>query len=376
MSVFKNFTIATAVVFQLFSPAAAYAQTAETALKERISITENLWDLSGDAKIINREGRQVLEMKSGRAFVKDRIFSSGVYEFEMLVSGERSFPGVRFLGQEGRNNELFYIRPHQSGNPDASQYTPVFNGSSAWQLYHGDGFAAPIEIPMQEWFKIRLDIYEDSALISLNGEPQLHIVDLLLNKSEGYFGFGSSFDGALYADLEITPIANYVDPKEAEPITPLEPGTVENWMVSGAMDEQAARNLALASKWDDVKWSSLQVDKSGVANLAKIAARSKTEFTSIAKITVESDKAVSVPMDLAFSDIVDVFVNGNPIYHGDDSYLSRDYRFLGSIGFYDQLNIALKPGPNEVVFVVSESFGGWGVGARFKDESNTIKIVQ
>jgi len=37
--------------------------------------------------------------------------------------------------------EHFYIRPHQSGNPDANQYTPVFNGVSAWQLYHGALYA-------------------------------------------------------------------------------------------------------------------------------------------------------------------------------------------------------------------------------------------
>ena len=31
------------------------------------------------------------------------------------------------------------MRPHKSGKPDALQYTPVFNGLSAWQLYYGDG---------------------------------------------------------------------------------------------------------------------------------------------------------------------------------------------------------------------------------------------
>ena len=39
------------------------------------------------------------------------------------------------------------MRPHQVGNPDAIQYTPVFNGLSAWQLYHGDGFWQPARFP-------------------------------------------------------------------------------------------------------------------------------------------------------------------------------------------------------------------------------------
>ena len=40
------------------------------------------------------------------------------------------------------------LRPaHQMGNPDAVQYTPVFNDISAWQLYHGPGFWAPLDVP-------------------------------------------------------------------------------------------------------------------------------------------------------------------------------------------------------------------------------------
>jgi hypothetical protein len=39
-------------------------------------------------------------------------------------------------------------------------------------------------------------------------------------------------------------------------------------------------------------------------------------------------------MHLGFSDRAVVYLNG-PRSAGDDSYRSRDYRFLGSIGWYD-----------------------------------------
>ena len=42
------------------------------------------------------------------------------------------------------------------GNPDAVQYTPVCNDVSAWQLYHGPGFWAPLAFPLDEWFTIRV----------------------------------------------------------------------------------------------------------------------------------------------------------------------------------------------------------------------------
>ena len=60
---------------------------------------------------------------------------------------------------------------------------------------------------------------------------------------------------------------------------------------------------------------------------------------------------------------------GRALFRGDDAYRSRDYRFLGSIGWYDTLYVPLEAGDNELVVAVSEDFGGWGVQARFPDAS-------
>jgi hypothetical protein len=46
---------------------------------------------------------------------------------------------------------------------------------------------------------------------------------------------------------------------------------------------------------------------------------------------------------------------------GSDAFASRDYRFLGTIGLYDELFLPLEVGDNEVWLAVSEGFGGWGV---------------
>ena len=62
-----------------------------------------------------------------------------------------------------------------------------------------------------------------------------------------------------------------------------------------------------------------------------------------------------------------MFLNGRQLYRGDDTYRSRDYRFLGSIGYYDTLFLPLLEGENELVVAVSEDFGGWGVQARFTE---------
>jgi hypothetical protein len=70
-------------------------------------------------------------------------------------------------------------------------------------------------------------------------------------------------------------------------------------------------------------------------------------------------------MDLGFSDRAVVYLNGQPLYAGRDDYRTRDYRFLGSIGWWDTIYLPLREGDNELVIAVSETFGGWGVMARF-----------
>jgi len=66
-------------------------------------------------------------------------------------------------------------------------------------------------------------------------------------------------------------------------------------------------------------------------------------------------------------EVIERYLNGRPIFAGRDDYRSRDYRFLGSIGWWDTVFLPLAQGDNELVIAVSETLGGWGVQARFTD---------
>ncbi len=59
--------------------------------------------------------------------------------------------------------------------------------------------------------------------------------------------------------------------------------------------------------------------------------------------------------------------NEKALYEVRDNFMSRDYRFLGTVGFSDTLFLPLKKGANELWFVVPEDFGGWGVKAKFQN---------
>lgn len=70
-----------------------------------------------------------------------------------------------------------------------------------------------------------------------------------------------------------------------------------------------------------------------------------------------------------YSDDIQAFVNGQLVYADTNAFRTRDYRYLGTIGFFDSLYLSLKEGDNEVLLTLKEGFGGWGMKAKIDDQS-------
>ena len=102
-------------------------------------------------------------------------------------------------------------------------------------------------------------------------------------------------------------------------------------------------------------------------NLARAHGVRDGADTVLARTSIRSDGRRTKRLRLGFSDRVRAYLNGRLLFAADDTYRSRDYRFLGSIGWWDSLWLQLEDGDNELVLAVSETFGGWGVQARFDD---------
>ena len=102
--------------------------------------------------------------------------TNGTIEVDVLMHGIRSFMGVMFRAQENGNFELFYLRPHKDGLPDAIQYTPNLNRQSLWQLYTHDATAA---VPLQRdrWVPIKITFAARKAAIYVDGQssPALEV---------------------------------------------------------------------------------------------------------------------------------------------------------------------------------------------------------
>jgi hypothetical protein len=117
------------------------------------------WDLQGQAKQVNYQGRKSLFLDGGAAVLKDFEMRDAVIDVDIATPATRGFFGIQFrLANDGANGEWVYLRQHKSGQPDAMQYTPVLNTGANWQIYNGPGFTGAVEIPKDAWFHLRLEV--------------------------------------------------------------------------------------------------------------------------------------------------------------------------------------------------------------------------
>ena len=52
-----------------------------------------------------------------------------------------------------------------------------------------------------------------------------------------------------------------------------------------------------------------------------------------------------------------MLVNGKPSYSGNNRWRTRDYRYLGTVGFFDTVILNLEKGDNTTASIAAEKFG-------------------
>lgn len=330
-------------------------------------IDPDKWELSENgAQIVNYLGRQSIQLNGGVSELKDMKFQNGTISFDIVMQEKRGFAGVYFRWNDN-NAEYFYLRPHMSGNPDSNQYTPRFNGVAGWQLYHSPRFSAPTVYKFDQWFSVKLVVKDNKMDVYIDSDvPVLHVDNLMGPEAAGSIRIGGGFQDFRFSNFEIVPddtvsTIGIPAPRAELPDTLIKTFSVASTAVLGSsvegMPELDAGLLA------GQVWQTLEIDEAGVGNLAKISGRTPEINTLFVRKILTADAAKTVRFQYGFSDRVTVFLNGRAIAYGDDRYLSRDYRHLGTIGLYDSVFLPLKAGKNELIFAVSEGFGGWGIKA-------------
>jgi len=344
-----------------------------TATGQEFAFNQEDWEVRAQGSVLeNYKGKASLYLYNGVARLKDFEFFTGVLEYDIFVTERRGFPGIHFRIQDSGNYEEFYIRPHQSGNPDANQYTPVFNGVAAWQLYFGERFSTAYAYTVNTWNHIKMVVTEDAMEVFINDmeKPMLTVGDLKHAHKSGAFEFSAGGpSGFRFANFKATKTENVRLVGEAKPIGELPEGLIATWSVSDPFAEKSLQGVTAlnAEHKKALKWTTLDAEERGYANLSRVASRTSAQNTVFAKVIIQSDKKQVKKLFYSVSDRGTVFLNGQALVSGYNNFRAQDYRHLGTIGFHDAVYLPLKKGSNELWIAVSENFGGWGVMGAFQD---------
>ncbi|HVF91242.1 MAG TPA: hypothetical protein VNH22_14340 [Blastocatellia bacterium] len=363
-----------------------------------VSFDSDRWEIKGDN--VRREdhlGRKSLFLSGGTfAHLKNLDFEDGTIEVDIAASTPRAFFGVVFRFRSLDEHEVFYLRAHKSGLPDAAQYTPSFNGSHAWQLYSGEGFTAAAEIPRDRWLHVKIEVAGLTGRIYLDNsdKPVMVISDLKQGYSKGSLGIYASGMGAHFSDFKFTPVKPSANRSPSKAPAQAQ-GILSRWELSEAFDtgDKTLESLPSSNEMKAMRWQAVTTESPGMVVIDRYRRsldtlppfandpslrlqRARGPKAVYARTTIYSDRDQVKKLSFGYSDEATLFLNGAALFTGKSAYRFRDPGFLGIMDVEnDAVYLPLKKGANDLVLAVSEYFGGWGFICRLQDTAG-VKIDQ
>ena len=358
--------------------------TAPAVAQERRLPFDQGWTLDGEkTAVVTADGRQALAVETGFAHRRDVSLMDGTIDFDVQLTSRRSFVYVYFRAVAGGDREEFYLRPHKSSLPDAVQYAPVWQGRSSWQLYHGPGATAAAGFVPGEWTHVRVVMQGRQAAIFVQDmtTPALFVPRLAREPQPGSISLGGFLPAGVPGDGPIARFSNVVvqpgvsfdlakAAAAASAPAPAVPGAtvIAAWSVSAAFVPKDQAPRALPGGDATGAFTTLKADPGGLLELHRYVKipQGARPWAAVARVNVRAERAGTYALELGFSDIATVFVNGTPTFRGDATYSFDRPRREGLIGF-DQATVylPLKAGDNDLAVLVSDVFGGWGLMGRF-----------
>ncbi len=372
------------LVFLITPAAILQAQTAEPL---SVPADSPRWELEGEAKVVDFDGRKCLRMDGAAAVLKDFEFRDGVIDVDVNTPAIRGFVGFDFrIDKDEANYEELYFRQHESGLPDALQYTPVLGTGRNWQLFNGPGFTAGTDIPKKEWFHMRLEVTGAQAKLYMKdmNKPVLVMDDLKSGVQKGQIALYDLTGETYFTNFQVRTTPDI--PWERH-LPPMGPGVLTKWSISPEYDA-LKRNLEAplsAAESSAIQWQDVEAEPPGFVVLQRyrVAPHPRVTFQQdfskrldpqpgmkmlYARTNIDSDRDQVKKLEIGYSDDVSVFLNGKILYRGRSAQAFRDPRFLGIVNpENDAVYLPLKKGKNELMLAVSELGGGWGFICRLTD---------
>jgi len=363
--------IAALLVAALTHAAPLFAQAIE------VPFEPSRWTIDAPhAEFVDYLGRRSLRLGGGSAFLKDVQFQDGTVEVD--VSGPPSgFAFLMFRATTPKDHEDVYLRMALSGTPDALQYMPMYGGEGAWQLYHGPGYNAPVTFDPAKWTHLRVDVQGRRATVYVGdyAAPALVVAELKGVGGPGAIGVLDGLapgarTGVLFSNFRYTPRApSATSLAAATPST--RPGVIRDWTLSPAVsversptDSLPSALLPAVARTDRSGWLAVQAEPDGLLNIARYRAMAGKLSLVVARTVIHADRDEMRRLVFGYSDDVTIFLNGRPLFAARNGLDARYPTDLALMTPDDAVYLQLRPGENELLFAVAESFGGWGLEAR------------
>ena len=346
------------------------------------------WALTGtDTRIESHRGLRSIAIDNGRATRHDVRLEDGTIEFDVELTDARSFVYLQFRMESETEYEEIYFRPHKSELPDAVQYNPVWRDDSFWQLWHGPGATAAPRFRSGEWMHVRLVLHGARAALFLAADtaPAL-VIPLARAPRAGYIALRAFTPAvaelrgrraARFANVVVRPRdVSYAFPAAVAAAAP-EAGAILHWQISPAFPATKAAITTLASDLlvGRERWPSYPVEATGVVAIGRHLQRPRPDGAAIARLVIRSTGERLQRLQLGYSDYVTVFVNGRALFSGDAHYSFDRPRQEGLITRTQAtLWLPLRDGENEILLVVVDGFGGWGLTGRLEPTDGGVLV--
>jgi hypothetical protein len=343
------------------------------------------WLLAEGAATVSFGGRSAL---AGTAYLKDVELLNGTVEVDIWIAGEIvNFAGIMFRVQSFEEYEWCWLRTHKTNGKirDGIQYAPAFKGATCWQFNGGPRGIGPVYVPKNEWVHMKMEILDESAALYVTDMTQpVMSMDLQLGLKKGSVGLQTFSTAA--AGVYFSNFAYQID-ETTEPVPPEEkaapPNVVAKWRLSPHYRIAGFETISTYPERELTElqsWITPDVDVSGLVNITRYYGRpggigvGAPPDCAILRTVIETKQDKRVRMSFGYSDAAAIFLNRNPLFFGNNAFLSRNQSDGEWISFNDAVFLDLKKGRNELLVVVAEEFGGWGFQARL-DDVDGLEVV-
>lgn len=301
-----------------------------------LDTTEGFTEHVSSAEVVEVEGGPALKLE-GMVLAPEIEAGDVGIEVEILAE-QPCYPGIVFRFADPTNYELAYAVPHASGQPDAIQYDPVFNGANTWQLHSGVAYQQFAEIPTGEWFTLRLDVVGDRAVVRVGDQPPLVVERLSHGVRRGRVGLWT-FRPALFRNLTVGAPRSLDGLTGTPPMAP--PDAITGWHLEGV--------------------GTVACEPNGVLNLNRFLASSPDAVRLTRRF--ETDSAGEVELHVGFSDALTLRLDGELIFEGQHTFTG--FESLSGRGWAEPgtepVHVHVEAGVHELeaTLAVTEPFG-WG----------------